>query len=102
MYKHFEFNFEWDPAKATSNYKKHGVSFEKAAAIFNDPKALTVFDEDHSDDEDRWVTIGVDANIFFVIVSHTYREKNERTAFIRIISARKATKKEIMQYKEGL
>ena len=102
MQKFFEFNFEWNPAKAALNYKKHGVSFEKAASVFHDPKALTVFDEEHSNEEDRWITVGMDANTFFVVVSHTYREKNERIAFIRIISARKATKKEIRQYKEDI
>ena len=101
MHKPFEFNFEWDSTKATLNYKKHGITFERAAAIFNDPKALTVFDEDNSGEEDRWVTVGVDMHTSFVVVSHTYREKNDRGAYIRIISARKATKKEIRQYKEG-
>ena len=100
MQKSFEFNFEWDPAKATSNYKKHGITFERAATIFNDPKALTVFDEEHSGEEDRWVTVGLDVNTLYVVVSHTYREKNDRIAYVRIISARKATKKEIRQYKE--
>ena len=101
MHKFFEFSFEWDPVKAASNYKKHGITFERAATIFNDPKALTVFDDDHSRDEDRWVTLGLDADTFFVVVHHTYREKGERAAYIRIISARKATKQEIKQYQEN-
>ena len=100
MYKGFEFNFEWDVAKAASNYKKHGITFERAATVFNDPKALTLFDGEHSGEEDRWVTLGLDVNTFFVVVSHTYREKNDRMAYVRIISARKATRKEIKQYKE--
>ena len=100
MNKYFEFNFEWDPSKAALNYKKHGISFERAATVFNDSRALTVFDEEHSDEEDRWVTLGLDVNTFFVVVSHTYREKNGRIAYVRIISARKATKKEIRQYME--
>ena len=101
MYKIFEYNFEWDPAKATSNYKKHGITFERAATVFNDRKALTVYEEEHGDEEDRWVTLGLDVNTFFVVVSHTYREKNNRVVYVRIISARKATKKEIRQYQGG-
>ncbi len=100
MHKPFEYSFEWDPAKAWSNYKKHGITFERAATVFNDPRALTIFDESHSNDEDRWVTLGTDSNMTFVVVSHLYRQQNDRTAWIRIISARKATKKEIKQYQE--
>jgi len=102
MYKSFEFNFEWDPAKAASNYKKHGVTFERAATVFNDPRALTIYDEEHSGDEDRWITVGLNVDTFFVIINHTYREKNGGAAYIRIISARKATNKESKQYKETI
>ena len=102
MYKSFEFNFEWDPSKAALSYKKHGVTFESAATVFNDPRALTIYDEEHSDDEDRWITVGFSVDTFLVIVHHTYREKSDHIANIRIISARKATKKEIKQYKETI
>ncbi len=75
MSKVFEFSFEWDPSKAASNYKKHGIAFEKAATVFNDPKAVTIFDEGNSGAEDRWITLGLDAGTFVVVVHHTYREK---------------------------
>ena len=101
LFRSFEFNFEWDPVKAASSYKKHGVTFERAATVFNDPRALTIYDEEHSGDEDRWITVGLNIDTFFVVVNHTYREKNEH-AYIRIISARKATKKEIKQYRETI
>ncbi len=100
MHKFFEFSFEWDPSKAAANYKKHGVTFERAATVFNDPSALTIFDKGHSQEEDRWVTLGLDAKTFFIVVHHTYREKANDMAYVRIISARKATKKEIKQYWE--
>ena len=101
MHQSFEFTFEWDPLKAASNYKKHGIAFERAATVFNDPKALTIFDEEYNRDEDRWVTLGLDVSMFLVVVYHTYREKGGHAAHIRIISARKATKKEIKQYQGG-
>ena len=53
------YNFEWDPQKARLNHKKHGIRFEEAATIFRDPKALTIFDPDHSKIEDRWITMGI-------------------------------------------
>ena len=53
------YNFEWDLNKARSNQSKHGVSFEEAATVFRDPKALSIFDDEHSIYEDRWVTIGI-------------------------------------------
>jgi uncharacterized DUF497 family protein len=53
------YNFEWDRHKAQLNHKKHGVRFEEAATVFKDPKALTIFDPDHSKTEDRWITMGI-------------------------------------------
>ena len=54
------YRFEWDPLKAAANAKKHGVTFEQAAGVFKDPMALTLFDEEQSDDdEDRWITLGL-------------------------------------------
>lgn len=98
MHKSCEFSFEWDPTKAAANYKKHRVTFERAASVFNDPRALTIFDEEHAQEEDRWITLGVDARITFIVVHHTYREKSNDAVYVRIISARKATKNEIKQY----
>ena len=87
---------EWDPKKAKSNLKKHGVSFEEAATALNDPMAATGADPDHSITEDRYVTFGVSEKGRLVVVSHT--EKDET---IRIISARKASKGERELYEEG-
>jgi len=81
--------FEWDEEKARSNLKKHDVSFDEAATIFNDPRIATISDPDHSQDEERYVSIGKSAIMSLLSVIHTYRK--ERT---RLISARKATKAE--------
>jgi|SRR5437867_1801066 len=94
----FEFNFEWDPHKAAVNARKHGVSFERAATVFRDPEALSLFDRAHSQVEDRWVTLGMDAHGQLLVVSHTWRDTGEGAARCRIISARKATKTEARQY----
>lgn len=86
-----------DPAKAAENLKKHRVSFEEAASVFLDPLALTFWDPDHSDDEDREITIGRSARQRILFVAHTAREDR-----IRIISARRTTRRERKQYEEGL
>ena len=92
------YNFEWDPAKAQANIKKHKVGFDRAAEIFLDPLMLTIYDEAHSEAEDRWITIGQDRNNVTLVVVHTYRAVGQLDAQIRIISARRATKKEDRQY----
>ncbi len=81
--------FEWDPEKAKINLTKHGVSFPHASTIFGDPLSMTFHDPDHSDDEDRYITIGSSADDVLLIVSHTDRDER-----IGIISARKATRRE--------
>ena len=93
-----QYNFEWDPTKAKSNLRKHKVSFERASEIFLDPFTLSVFDDTHSSDEDRWITVGKDRNNITIVVIHTFRELDEETSTIRIISARRATKREDKQY----
>jgi len=95
-----EYKFDWDPAKAKQNLQKHGVSFERAAQVFLDPFAISIFDEKHSDNEDRWVTIGSEANEVLLILVHTFRNVDTNTSIVRIISARKATKEEAHQYHE--
>ena len=85
--------FEWDPQKAESNIEKHGVSFEEASTAFRDPFSLTIDDPLHSKDEARMVQVGISNRNRLVVVVHT-----ERGDDIRIISARKATKKERSQY----
>ena len=87
--------FEWDAEKASINQKKHGVTFEEAQTVFGDYDALRIFDPDHSDDEDRFILLGMSAVLRILVVCHCYRENDEK---IRIISARKATKKESAAY----
>lgn len=100
MHQPFEYQFDWDPVKARLNHKKHGIPFERAAMIFNDPKALSTFDVDHSLSEERWITLGLDQSGIPLVVSHTFQSEGEHKAHVRIISARKATRKEIQDYKE--
>jgi uncharacterized protein len=88
--------FEWDPDKAERNHAKHGVAFPEAATILGDPLALTFYDPDHSDDEDRFLTFGLSAEGRVLVVSHT--DRDDRT---RIISARAATRRERRIYEEG-
>jgi uncharacterized DUF497 family protein len=88
--------FEWDPGKEGRNLAKHGVSFHEAATVFGDPLAITFSDPDHSDDEDRFLTFGLSIEGHLLVVSHTDREER-----VRIISARKSTRKERRLYEEG-
>jgi uncharacterized DUF497 family protein len=88
--------YEWDPAKASRNERKHRVSFVEAATVFSDPLATTFDDPDHSSDEDRFITIGHSTAGRLLFVAHA-----DRGAGIRIISARKATRKETHDYEEG-
>ena len=92
-----ELRFEWDPRKNTANQRKHGVSFEEAATVFSDDQALLIDDPDHSDDEDRFILLGMSAALRALVVCHCYRESQDT---IRIISARKATRKERSTYVE--
>ncbi|MEK6569924.1 MAG: BrnT family toxin [Bacteroidota bacterium] len=93
-----QYNFEWDPVKAKVNYRKHKVSFERAAEVFLDPFMLSIFDDEHSQKEDRWITLGKDRNNVPLVVVHTFREIDVDNCSIRIISARRAIKKEAKQY----
>jgi uncharacterized DUF497 family protein len=88
--------FEWDPKKATSNEKKHGVSFEEARTVFFDENAKLIEDPDHSEDEDRFVLLGISSTLRVMVVCHCYREQGN---LIRIISARKASAHESKQYR---
>jgi uncharacterized DUF497 family protein len=96
-----QFNFEWDPYKAKQNLQKHKVSFEQAAEVFLDPLAISIYNGEHSLDEDRWITVGKDQANLILVVIHTFIEENIDNCKIRVISARKATKKEVKQY-EGV
>ncbi|MDP2207261.1 MAG: BrnT family toxin [Bacteroidota bacterium] len=93
-----QYNFEWDVTKTLQNYRKHKVSFERAAEIFLNPFMLSIFDAEHSRTEDRWITIGKDNNDVPLVIIHTFRETDVHNCKIRIISARRATKKETKQY----
>jgi uncharacterized protein len=93
-----EYDFEWDPRKAQSNLAKHGVSFRQGAAVFKDPNMMTIFDEAHSLDEERWITLGLVGIGQYLLVVHTFTEIDAKTAVIRIISARKAKRFEVQQY----
>jgi uncharacterized protein len=88
--------YEWDPVKAAANVKKHRVTFEEAASVFLDPAALTFSDPDHSEEEDREITIGRSTRQRVLFVAHVARESG-----VRIISARRATRQERKQYEEG-
>jgi uncharacterized protein len=74
------------------------VSFQRAAAVFRDPYARSIFDNNHSQEEDRWITLGRDDHGIIIVVCYTFRQSDEVSAFLRIISARKATKKERQNY----
>ena len=91
--------FEWDRKKENINITKHGVTFEQASYVFADPFALNRYDEEHSEDEERWVLLGKSLNQTILLVAHTFRD-NDGKEFVRVISARKATKKEEKSYKE--
>jgi uncharacterized DUF497 family protein len=90
--------FEWDHEKARGNIRKHGVSFERAAQVFLDPSALSLYDRQHSRDEDRWITLGKNGSNRLLVVVHTFREVAKTTCRIRVISARPATRREARQY----
>lgn len=91
--------FDWDESKAAANEKKHGVSFEEARTVFYDCNALLIPDPDpdHSDDEDRFVLLGVSQAVRLLVVCHCYRESD---SLVRIISCRKAVKKESAAYEK--
>lgn len=80
--------FEWDERKAAANAKKHGVSFDEARSVFVDERARLISDPDHSEDENRFVLLGLSSALRILLVCHCYRSED---GVIRIISARKAT-----------
>lgn len=92
--------FDWNPNKARANLKKHRIGFEQASTIFLDPRMISVLDTEHSEHEDRWATIGIDRNGVLLVVVHTFQQLDADSCKIRIISARKATRKESKQYRE--
>jgi uncharacterized DUF497 family protein len=92
--------FEWDPDKARSNLRKHGVDFEFASRVFDDPLHLSIQDR-YEKGEERWFTVGRVDGVAVVVVAHTVREGDDETV-IRIISARRATRAEREHYEQGI
>ena len=88
--------YKWDTVKAAANAKEHRVTFEEAASVFLDPSALTFWDPDHSEAEDRKITIGRSTRERVLFVAHAAREGR-----VRIISARRVTRREQRQYEQG-
>ena len=93
-----DIKFEWDTAKADSNKKKHNIGFDEAKTVFFDENAIVIHDPEHSEDEERFVILGISTIARILVVCHCFRQKG---SIIRIISARKATKKESIQYHGG-
>lgn len=94
-----DIKFQWDNRKAEINKKKHNISFEEAATVFNDTDALVIDDPDHSIEEDRFIILGYSTKANLLVVCHCYRDSNN---VIRLISARKATANERKQYYDFL
>ena len=90
-----ELRVEWDPKKNRENRRRHKISFEEAETVFADEHGLLLSDPDHSEDEDRFILLGLSARLRLLVVCHTYREEHE---VIRFISARKADRSERTQY----
>ena len=95
------YEFDWDDTKADTNLIKHGIRFEEAMTVFNDPLAMTRFDTHHSDEEERWIMLGLATGGALILVVHTYSIIDAGHVSIRIISARHSTKREARQYYEG-
>jgi uncharacterized DUF497 family protein len=96
LYFAMPLSFEWDEIKAGANLTKHGVSFEEAATVFGDPLSLTIPDPAHSQVENRFIIVGQSHRRKLLVVVHTERGDN-----IRVISARRASKRERKEYEEG-
>jgi uncharacterized DUF497 family protein len=98
-----EYEFDWDDAKAEINFKKHGVSFSLASTIFFDPGILTVPDLEHSgESEDRWISLGIASSGSLLAAAHLWLPIYPLVVRVRLISARRATPREVQQYQEGL
>ena len=92
------YNFDWNPIKEKQNIRKHKINFRLASTVFRDPYQLTLYDEEHSQYEDRWITLGLDDTGILRVIIHTFEQINQDCCLIRIISARKATFKEQQYY----
>ena len=94
------YTFEWDLVKARKNLRKHSIRFERAAEVFLDPLAVSLVDQEHSEAEERWVSMGRDGYGRLLVLIHAYSEVSAEESRIRLISARKATKRETAQHEE--
>lgn len=94
------FEFDWDERKARANRSKHGITFDAAMTVFVDPLALSRPDDDHSIDDERWITLGEAEDGRLLVVIHTFDETDPEHVRVRIISARKASRREAAQYRE--
>ena len=94
-----QLSFEWDEKKNHSNIQKHRISFEEAKSVFTDPHARLIPDPDHSDEEDRYILLGLSEELRTLVVCHCYRRNS---TVIRIISARKANRHEKNEYERWL
>jgi len=90
-----ELRFEWDDEKEKLNIRKHGISFDEARTVFYDEKAIQFFDPDHSEDEDRFILLGVSFKLRTLVVCHCFRESE---TVVRLFSARKADRDEEQEY----
>jgi uncharacterized DUF497 family protein len=88
--------FDWDPGKARRNFRKHGIDFNEASTVFADTLSITILDPDHSEDEQRWVTMGLSNRHRLLVVVHIEEEET-----IRLITARTADRLERRKYEEG-
>ncbi len=95
------FAFDWNPAKAAINLRKHSVSFDLAATVFQDPLMKSIFDRSHSEFEERWITMGQTKDGQLLVVSHTYAQTASEETSVRLISARPATRNERRQFEVG-
>jgi uncharacterized protein len=98
MSEQVAYDFEWDAVKALANARKHSVTFDQAATVFQDALALTVFDAEHSQHEERWFTLGFDARGILLAVAHTFQAITPARIRVRLISARPATRSERQFY----
>jgi uncharacterized DUF497 family protein len=96
-----QYQFEWDEIKASANVSKHGTSFELASTVFADPGLLTVADIEHGAAEERWLSVGFAGDGKMLVIAYLWSESEPPITKVRLISARRATPKEIRQYEEN-
>lgn len=89
------FRFEWDPRKDTVNLRKHGVGFQEAASVFADANQASVYDEDHSRGEDRWITLGLSERGRLLVLCHTFRQSAKGEAAIRVSRAERQQRRKL-------